>query len=146
MLVNNTEGKRCVLVQLLKSILLEEFILPDEHVNKLAYFILFSKLVFYRRVFTALIRLQADSNRILFFIGDLLKKPLLPNELHVIAGVASIWPAPFQRKNGGLILSNKRLNKMALEGQILSYTLEVVVMFIYRSRGKNAGIQESVSC
>ncbi len=97
-------------------------------------------------MFTALVRLQADPDRLLFFLCDLLKKPLLPNELHVIEGVASIWPAPLRRKKGvQLFKSDKTLSLEGLEAQVMSYTMEVVVMWKYKEEGEAAGLQESVS-
>jgi hypothetical protein len=98
-------------------------------------------------VFTALSRLQADPDRLLFFVSDLLRRPLLPNELHVIGGVASIWPAPLSRKKGVTLFSGpgQKLSTEGLEKQVVSYTLEVLVMSKYLQEGKKAGINVSVS-
>ena len=102
----------------------------------------------FRRVFTALMRLQANPDQLLFFVGDLLKKPLLPNELLVIGGVASIWPAPLCRAKGVALFKTsgqQKLSREGLESQMMSYTLEVLVMTKYLTEGKKAGFQESVS-
>lgn len=102
-------------------------------------------VIYIRRVFTALVRLQANPDRLLLFVGDLLKKPLLPNELHVIGGVASIWPFPLARKKGVALFNGVKLNTEGLEKQLMSYTLEVLVMTSYLEEGKKAGVQDSVS-
>lgn len=97
-------------------------------------------------MFTALLRLQIDPNPLLFFIGDLLKKPLPPSELNVIGSIAGVWPAPLCRKKEVQLHRGQRLCLEGLEAQMLSYTVEVVVMYKYGSEGKTAGIQESVRC
>ena len=97
-----------------------------------------------RRVFTALLRLQLDPNPLLFFLDDLLKRPLPPTELNVVGSIVGVWPAPLGRKKDVRLLKGQRLCQEGLEDQMLSYTLEVAVMCKYSSEGKAAGIQESV--
>lgn len=99
----------------------------------------------YSRVLTALIRLQADPERLLFFLGDLLKKPLLPNELHIITSVASIWPAPPCRKRGVALQNEDGLNLKVLENDMLRCTLEVAIFHKYHTEGTAAGLHEAVS-
>ena len=98
----------------------------------------------YSRVFTALIRLQADPERLLFFLADLLKKPLLPNEIYIIMSVATIWPAPANKKKCVVNKTKEGLNLVALEEHLMRSTLEVAVLHKYNSEGKAAGVHEAV--
>lgn len=43
------------------------------------------------------------------------------------------------------LFKGQKLNRDYLEGHMMSYTLEVLVMAKYHEEGKKAGIQESVS-
>lgn len=92
-----------------------------------------------------MVRLQADSDHLLLLLGDLLKKPLPPNELHVVGALASVWPGPLCRREGVQLLNGLRLSMEGLEVQIMSYTLEVAVMLKFETEGRKAGIPESVS-
>ena len=56
-----------------------------------------------------------------------------------------MWPLPLSRKKGVELCKGQRLSLEGLEAQMLSYTVEVVVMRMYKTEGKAAGVQESVS-
>ena len=98
----------------------------------------------YRRLFTGVCRLQGDSERVLFMCFDLIKKPLLVNELPVIGGVASVWPLPLARKPGFKVQSGGLVDAKELEKQVLSYTLEVVVMTKIKEKAPDLNV--SVNC
>ncbi len=61
------------------------------------------------RVFVSVCRLLGDSERVHFLVCDLLCRPLLPNELPVLVGVASIWPAALGRRPGVAVMERNQL-------------------------------------
>ena len=88
----------------------------------------YGSLPLHSRILMAICRLQGDSDRVLFLAFDLLKKPVSINELPVFAAMACVWPMPLARKRGVKLLENRRVVLKGLEQQLLSYTLEVLVM------------------
>ena len=94
----------------------------------------------YRRLFTGVCRLQGDPERVLFMCFDLTKKPLLVNELPVIAGVASVWPLPLARKPGFKVQPGGLVDVKELEKQVLPYSLEVVVMTMIKEKAPDLNV------
>ncbi len=88
----------------------------------------------YSRLFTGVCRLQSDSERVLFMCFDLVRKPLLVNELLVISGVASVWPLPLARCSGFRVQSDGIPEVKELEKQTLCFTLETVIMTMVKEK------------
>jgi len=79
------------------------------------------------------------------FMADLLKKPILPNEMYVLVGIGSVWPTPFCRHNRPSVLKQRSMNLRQLETCLLRTTLEASVLHKYHSEGVKAGIHDAVS-
>ncbi len=74
---------------------------------------------------------------------DLVRKPLLVNELLVISGVASVWPLPLARYSGLIVQSDGIPEVKELEKQTLCFTLETVIMTMVKEKASK--LNSSVS-
>lgn len=82
------------------------------------------------RVFVSLCRMQGDCERVQFLACDLLRRPLQPKELHVLVGMASVWPAALGRHPGAAVMERNMLVPARVEAQALTYTIEVVTVSV----------------
>ena len=67
-----------------------------------------------------------EKERVLFLSCDLFRRPLTSNEMPVIIGMATVWPAVFARKAGVDLVLNQWLVPEGVAQQPLSYSVEVV--------------------
>ena len=122
------------------------------------------------RLFTAMCRLQGEHDRVLFLCFDLVRKPLGPNEYPLFPGIGSIWPRALSRRVGVRLVERNQVLPLGenafcltpcadccycllflhvcthppgLEEQPLTYTLEFIVVSMFRKQGDKT--QESVS-
>ncbi len=98
------------------------------------------------RLFTGVCRLQGDHERVLFMCSDLLRKPLLVNELLVISGVASVWPLPLARQSGFKGQTDRLPEVKELEKHILSITIETAVMAMVKQKAPDLNNSVSPVC
>jgi len=64
------------------------------------------------------------------------RKPLGPNEYPVLPGISSIWPRALSRKVGVKLVERNQVLPHGLEQQPLTYTLEFIVVSMFRKHGE----------